>query len=137
MNQSSTVFVGMDVHKASIEIALADTGGEVRRYGEVGGEAESLDRAVRKLRAVHRDLLFVYEAEPCGFWIYRRLSSQGLRCMVVSPAMTPQRPGDRVKTDRRDAVKLARLARAGKLIILAAFGCIRRHRIPNYHRCMD
>jgi transposase len=105
----------MDVHKASIEIALADSGGEVRRYGEVGGEAESLDRAVRKLRSAHRALLFVYEAGPCGFWIYRRLLSQGLRCMVVSPAMTPQRAGERVKTDRRDAVKLARLARAGEL----------------------
>jgi len=115
MNQSSTVFVGLDVHKASIEIALADHAGEARRYGEIGGDAASVDRAVRKLRSVHRDLLFVYEAGPCGFWLYRRLLSQGLACMVVSPSMTPRRAGERIKTDRRDALKLARLARAGEL----------------------
>jgi transposase len=115
MNQSSTVFVGMDVHKASIEIALADSTGEVRRYGEVGGDAASVDRVVRKLRSVHRNPLFVYEAGPCGFWLYRRLTAQGLGCMVVSPSMTPRRAGERIKTDRRDALKLARLARAGEL----------------------
>ena len=115
MNQSSTVFVGMDVHKASIEIALAEGTGEVRRYGEIGGDAAAVDRAVRKLRSAHRNLLFVYEAGPCGFWIYRRLTGQGLACMVVSPSMTPRRAGERIKTDRRDALKLARLARAGEL----------------------
>ena len=115
MNQSSTVFVGMDVHKGSIEIALADPAGEVRRYGEIGGDAVAVDRAVRKLRSAHRDLLFVYEAGPCGFWIYRRLIGQGLACMVVSPSMTPRRAGERIKTDRRDAMRLARLARAGEL----------------------
>jgi transposase len=80
-----------------------------------GGEAVSVDRAVRKLRSVHRELVFVYEAGPCGFWIYRRLRAQGLACMVVSPSMTPRRAGDRVKTDRRDCLMLARLARAGEL----------------------
>ena len=114
MSQSSTVFVGMDVHKESIEIAIADAR-EVRRFGEIGGDAGSLDRAVRKLRGVHRELKFVYEAGPCGFWIYRRLVGQGLGCMVVSPSMTPKRAGERIKTDRRDALKLARLARAGEL----------------------
>src|SRR6266545_7027722 len=114
MSQSSTVFVGMDVHKDSIEIAIADEN-EVRRYGQVGGDASSVDRVVRKLRSAHRDLMFVYEAGPCGFWLWRRLAAQGLACMVVSPSMTPRRPGERLKTDRRDAVKLARLARAGEL----------------------
>ena len=114
MEKSSTVFVGMDVHKESIEIALAG-GDEVRRFGAIGGDAPSLDRAVRKLRSVHRQMVFVYEAGPCGFWIYRRLKAQGLACMVVSPSMTPKRAGEHIKTDRRDAVKLARLARAGEL----------------------
>jgi len=105
----------MDVHKESIEVALAEMGGEVRHYGGIGGEAAVVDRLVRRLRSVHRELVFVYEAGPCGFWLYRRLTGQGLRCWVVSPSMTPRRAADRVKTDRRDCLALARLARAGEL----------------------
>lgn len=114
MGKSSTAFVGMDVHKDSIEIAIAEEK-EARHFGRVGGDAAALDRAVRKLRSVHRSPVFVYEAGPCGFWIYRRLRTRGLTCMVVSPSMTPRRAGDRVKTDRRDCLMLARLARAGEL----------------------
>jgi len=114
MKQHSTAVVGMDVHKESVDIAIADAK-EARLFGRVGGDAIAVERAVRKIRSVHRDPLFVYEAGPCGFWLYRRLRAQGLRCMVVSPSMTPRRAGDRVKTDRRDALMLARLARAGEL----------------------
>ena len=114
MEKSSTAFIGMDVHKESIDIAIADQK-EARHFGRVGGDAASVDRAIRKLRSVHKRPLFVYEAGPCGFWIYRRLKAQGLPCMVVSPSMTPRNAADRVKTDRRDAMKLARLARAGEL----------------------
>ena len=114
MEKSSTAFIGMDVHKESIDIAIADPR-EARHFGRVGGDAASVDRAVRRLRAVHRKPVFVYEAGPCGFWLYRRLRAQGLDCMVVSPSMTPRNAADRIKTDRRDAMKLARLARAGEL----------------------
>jgi transposase len=104
----------MDVHKESIDIAIADAN-EARHYGRIGGDAASVDKAIRKLRSVHGMPSFVYEAGPCGFWLYRRLRAQGLPCMVVSPSMTPRNAADRVKTDRRDAMKLARLARAGEL----------------------
>jgi transposase len=109
--------VGLDVHKDSIEIALADHGGskEVRIYGEIGGDLTSLDKAVRKLQSKGAKLRFVYEAGPCGYDIYRHLTKQGHSCTVVAPSMVPKMSGNRIKTDRRDALSLARLDRSGDL----------------------
>ena len=112
-----SMFVGLDVHKDTIDVSIADGGreGEVRHYGVIPSDLEPLDKVVRALRVPNRTLHFVYEAGPCGFGIYRHLTKRGDDCVVVSPSMTPKRSGDRVKTDRRDSLALARLHRAGEL----------------------
>jgi transposase len=111
------MFVGLDVHKDSIDVCLAEEGrhGEVRHYGVIQGDLEALDKVVERLRAPGRRLHVVYEAGPCGFGIYRHLTAQGEDCVVVSPSRIPKCSSDRIKTDRRDADALARLHRAGEL----------------------
>jgi len=116
--KNSMTYVGLDVHKDSIVIALADEGrgGEVREYGTIQGSVSALDSVIRKLQSRgKRHFEFVYEAGPCGYEIYRHLSAKGLNCTVVAPSKVPKAKGDRIKTDRRDARKLARLHRAGEL----------------------
>src|SRR5687768_2180103 len=112
-----SMFVGLDVHKETIDVSIAEgaRNGEVRHYGVIDSDLEPLDKVVRALRTPDRQLHFVYEAGPCGFGIYRHLTKRGEHCVVVSPSMVPKRSGDRVKTDRRDSLTLARLHRAGEL----------------------
>ena len=113
----SVLYVGLDVHKMSMDVAIAEAGpgAEVRFYGQIGGDLDSLDRAIRKLRATGAQLQFAYEAGPCGYVVYRHLTAQGWPCLVAAPSLIPRRPGDRIKCDRRDALSLARLFRAGEL----------------------
>lgn len=117
MRKSSVLHVGLDVHANSIDVTVAEAeaGREVRHVGSVGGDLVSLDRVLRRLHGEGAKLHVVYEAGPCGFVIARHLRGRGIDCEVVAPSMIPRRPGERIKTDRRDSLKLARLARAGEL----------------------
>jgi transposase len=120
MHQSSTLYIGMDVHKDSIAVAYVaqDHGAEVTYLGAIGTRQCDIDQLVRKMQSKAKHLIFVYEAGPCGYWLYRDLTKKGYDCWVVAPSLIPQKPGDRVKTDRRDAVQLARLARSGDLTVV-------------------
>jgi transposase len=117
MSQSSTLFIGMDVHKDSIAVAYVaqEHGAEVMSLGTIGTRQCDIDQLIRKMQSKAKRLIFVYEAGPCGDWLYRYLIKKGYDCWVVAPSLIPKKPGDRVKTDRRDAVQLARLARSGDL----------------------
>ena len=114
--RKSTKYIGLDDSKDTIDVAIADEGrnGEIRRYGTIANTPEALRKMVKKLGRP-RDLEFVYEAGPCGYETYRELRSLGANCMVAAPSKTPIKPGERIKTDSRDAMNLARLHRAGEL----------------------
>jgi len=117
MAQGSTLFIGLDVHKESIAVAYVaeEREAEVVFLGTSGTRQSDIDKLIRKLQAQGQPLHLVSEAGPCGYWLYRYLSKQDLKCWVVAPSQIPKKAGDRVKTDRRDAVQLARLLRSGDL----------------------
>jgi transposase len=117
MSQSRTRFIGMDVHKDAIAVAYVaqDHGAEVTYLGSIGTRQGAIDQMIRKRQSTATHLIFIYEAGPCGYWFYRYLTKKGYDCWVVAPSLIPKKPGARVKTDRRDAVQLARLARSGDL----------------------
>jgi len=117
MSQSSTLFIGMDVHKDSIAVAYVAQahGAEVTYLGAIGTRLCDIDQLVRKMQSKATQLLFIYDAGPCGYWLYRYLMKPGYDCWVVAPSLIPKKSGERVKTDRRDAMQLARLARSGEL----------------------
>jgi transposase len=121
MSQSRTLFIGMDVHKDAIAVAdvAQEHGAEVSSLGRIGTRQCDIDQMLRTRHSKATPLLFIYEAGPCGSWLSRSLTTTGDDCWVVAPSLIPKKPGDRVKTDRRDAVPLARLARARDLTVVS------------------
>ena len=113
----SITYVGLDVHKDTIAVALAEAGlrGEVRERGKIPNSPAALKALAMKLASGGKDLRFCYEAGPCGYGIQRQLAGMGHDCAVVAPSLIPRKPGVRIKTDRRDATNLAKLHRAGEL----------------------
>jgi transposase len=114
-----TLYIGLDVHKDSITIAIAQPGpkGEIRLFGTIANSLEALERFLRRLRQAHSGahLEVAYEAGPCGFGIARRLQQLQVPCLVAAPSLIPKQPGSPFKTDKRDARAIARLVRAGEL----------------------
>jgi transposase len=113
MGKHSTRFVGMDVHARTIAIAVADGEG-VRSVGVIPNRPDTLRRIMKRL-GPPATLRACYEAGPCGYGIYRELVAMGIHCDVIAPTLIPKKAGDRVKTDRRDAERLARCYRSGDL----------------------
>jgi transposase len=117
MPQSSTLYVGMDVHQESIAVAYVaeEHHAEVVSLGAIGTRQCDIDQLIRNMQSKTKPLGFVYAAGPCGYWLYRYLTKKGHVCWVVAPSLIPQKAGDRVKTTRRDALQWARLMRSGDL----------------------
>lgn len=115
MDQDSIIFVGLDVHKDTVAIATAvGSGGEPQFRGQVPNTPAALGKALRRLGSTEQVHCW-YEAGPTGYSTWRQLTAWNFACTVVAPSLIPRKPGDQVKTDRRDAVLLARLARSGDL----------------------
>lgn len=111
-------YIGLDVHRDTIAVSVAVCGRQEPEYlGEIGHTDKAVGKLIERLgrRFGGEAVLFVYEAGPCGYGLYRRIVASGHGCEVVAPSLIPRKPGERVKTDRRDAQALARLARSGEL----------------------
>src|SRR6478735_8826116 len=113
MTDYSEVFVGIDTSKLRNAVAIAEGGrnGEVRYLGEIDNTEAATSKLVKKLAAQHRRLTFCYEAGPTGYGLHRLIKTLGHECVVVAPSLIPKKPGDRVKSNRRDALNLAKLLR--------------------------
>jgi len=113
----SILYIGLDVHKETVAVAMAEEGrrGEVRSYGTIENTPAQIEKLIKRLAKAGQDLHFCYEAGGCGYGLQRQIVAAGHLCTVVAPSRIPRKPGEHIKTDRRDAIKLARLNRAGEL----------------------
>lgn len=142
--KDTTKFVGLDVHQDTIAVGVADRkGGRGRYWGTTPHRPEAVRKLMEQL-GPKEQLLVCSEVGPTGYGLQRLLASMGITCIVVAPGLTPTRPGDRVKTDRRDAVRLAELLRAGELTPVWVPGeedealrdLVRRGRMPSRTFCV-
>ena len=119
MNNDSIIFIGFDTHKSFVQIAVLkdQRGAKPENYGRINCTKAAIEKFTRQCQSKFpkATLHFIYEAGPCGYWIYRLLTSLGHCCYVVAPSLIPKKAGDRVKTDKRDAAKLAKLFKAEEL----------------------
>ena len=116
-NEQPTIYVGIDVSKEKLAVAMAGGGvhDEVLSFGTFENAPASVDRMLKKLSGRGSPVSVCYEAGPTGYGLYRQVRAFGFECCVVAPSLIPVRAGERVKTDRLDAIRLARLLRAGEL----------------------
>jgi transposase len=116
MKKSGVAFIGIDTAKLKNAVALAEAGrdGEIRYRGEFENTPDDVAQLIRKLASRYKKLHVCYEAGPTGYGLYRQIQALGHECIVVAPSLIPRRPGERVKTNRRDAQSLARLLRADR-----------------------
>src|SRR6188768_2708354 len=117
MEHHTEAFVALDTAKLRNAVAIADAGrnGEIRYLGEFDNTEVGTRKLVAQLASKHARLTFCYEAGPTGYGLHRLIKTLGHDCIVVAPSLIPSKPGDRVKTNRRDALNLAKLLRAGEL----------------------
>lgn len=117
LQNSPSIYVGLDVYKESLAIAIAspERGGEIRFYGNIPNQQQSINYLFLKIKKQYSSIMACYEAGPCGYNIRHQLTAMDIECIVVAPSRIPKSPTDRIKNDHRDAVGLARLLRAGEL----------------------
>ncbi len=115
MHHRQIRYIGLDVHKASISVAIAEESGTPTSYGKVDNDPSAIRKLMTRLGGPEVEVRVAYEAGPTGYALHRQLTTLGIDCMVVAPSLIPKQPGNKVKTDRRDALKLARLLRSGDL----------------------
>jgi transposase len=115
MHHRQIRYIGLDVHKASISVAIAEESGPPTSYGKVANDPSAMRKLMTRLGGPEVELRVAYEAGPTGYALHRQLTKLGIDCIVVAPSLIPKQPGNKVKTDRRDALKLARLLRSGDL----------------------